>query len=142
MTASRRARRGTPTASSDERWRRGLAPHAGQAVDRLRAEGVAAGPVLDDADAYADPHLMNEVSSGNPQADTGTYLYPGALHWFGTSPPGPTAAGAARRAQRARLARPGRLDEDDYRELEADGRHRVRTEIAEERVGTDEGTSR
>ena len=28
-----------------------------EAVDRLRAQGVPAGPVLDDADAYADPHL-------------------------------------------------------------------------------------
>ena len=54
-----------------------------EAVDRLRAQGVPAGPVLDDADAYADPHLAErgffwEIT----QAETGTYLYPGAPYKF------------------------------------------------------------
>jgi crotonobetainyl-CoA:carnitine CoA-transferase CaiB-like acyl-CoA transferase len=49
-----------------------------EAVDRLRREGVPAGPVIDDADAYVDPHLHDrgyfwEVT----QVDCGTHRYPG-----------------------------------------------------------------
>jgi crotonobetainyl-CoA:carnitine CoA-transferase CaiB-like acyl-CoA transferase len=58
-------------------WTRGHARE--DAVARLRAAGVPAGPVLDDADAYADPHLAErgffwEIT----QSDSGTHLYPGA----------------------------------------------------------------
>ena len=52
-------------------------------VDLLRAAGIQAGPVLDDADAHADEHLRArgyflEIS----QRDTGTYRYPGFPYRF------------------------------------------------------------
>jgi crotonobetainyl-CoA:carnitine CoA-transferase CaiB-like acyl-CoA transferase len=62
-------------------WTRGLERE--RAVERLRSEGIPAGPVLDDADAYADPHLAArgyfvEIE----QADTGTHRYPGWPYRF------------------------------------------------------------
>jgi crotonobetainyl-CoA:carnitine CoA-transferase CaiB-like acyl-CoA transferase len=54
-----------------------------EAVDRLRREGVPAGPVLDDADALADPHLAERGFFWKiTQADTGTYPYPGPPYRF------------------------------------------------------------
>ncbi len=59
------------------------------AVVRLRAEGVMAGPVLDDADAMADPQLaargfLWEID----QADAGRHLYPGMPYRFANAQPG------------------------------------------------------
>jgi crotonobetainyl-CoA:carnitine CoA-transferase CaiB-like acyl-CoA transferase len=49
-----------------------------QAVERLRHEGVPAGPVIDDADAYADPHLNDRGYFWEmTQVDCGTHRYPG-----------------------------------------------------------------
>ena len=45
----------------------------------LQSAGVAAGAVLDQRDAYDDPHLKNRgVFEEAYQEDTGTHLYPGA----------------------------------------------------------------
>ncbi len=54
-----------------------------QAVARLRAEGLMAGPVLDDADLMVDPHLAHrgyflEIE----QADVGRHRYPGFPYRF------------------------------------------------------------
>ena len=78
------------------------------AVARLRVEGVVAGPVLDEADIYSDPHVaargfMVEVE----QAETGRHLYPGMPYRL---------AGAPLRVERP----PVRLGEHNhhvYREL-------------------------
>jgi crotonobetainyl-CoA:carnitine CoA-transferase CaiB-like acyl-CoA transferase len=57
-------------------WSRSLSCE--EAVQHLRAAGVSAGPVLDDADAYADPHLQARgYFQQVTQADAGTHRYPG-----------------------------------------------------------------
>lgn len=53
----------------------------------LQGVGIPAGPVLDEAAAFEDPHLKErgifvEVS----QADTGTHLYPGPLAQMRNTP--------------------------------------------------------
>ncbi len=59
-----------------EGWTSTLPPQ--DAVDRLRAQGLMAGPVLDDADLAADPHLAaRDYFLTIPQADAGTHRYPG-----------------------------------------------------------------
>jgi crotonobetainyl-CoA:carnitine CoA-transferase CaiB-like acyl-CoA transferase len=117
----------------DERlavWTRTLTRE--EAVARLRAEGVPSGPVLDDEDAYADPHLAErgffwEIT----QADTGTYLYPGAPYRFRN-----VTLGA--RLPAVRLGEHNEyvwrelvgLDDEEYGQLEADGQ--LDTEYAPE----------
>jgi crotonobetainyl-CoA:carnitine CoA-transferase CaiB-like acyl-CoA transferase len=47
----------------------------------LQREGVPAGPVMDEADAYNDPHLKEQGFFNQlTQVDCGTHLYPG-LAW-------------------------------------------------------------
>ena len=108
----------------DERvsaWTRGL--ERGAAVDRLRAEGVVAGPVLDEADAHADPHLaQRDFFVEMTQADTGTHRYPGMQYRLHH---------ATLRARRppVRLGEDNEyvyrellgVSEEEYRRLEADG---------------------
>jgi crotonobetainyl-CoA:carnitine CoA-transferase CaiB-like acyl-CoA transferase len=54
-----------------------------QAVDRLRAEGLMAGPVLDDADAIEDEHLAARGFFVEiPHQDAGTHRYPGFPYRF------------------------------------------------------------
>lgn len=66
-------------------WTKGLT--AAEAVARLRAEGVAAGPVLDDADATADPHLAaRDYFLTIPHEDAGTHRYPGFPYRFHEAP--------------------------------------------------------
>jgi crotonobetainyl-CoA:carnitine CoA-transferase CaiB-like acyl-CoA transferase len=60
-----------------------------EAVARLQAEGVMAGPVLDDADAMADPHLAARGFFWEiDQADTGRHRYPGMPYRFANARPG------------------------------------------------------
>ena len=50
-----------------------------QVMERLQSAGVAAGPVLDQRDAYNDPHLQERgIFQEAYQEDTGTHKYPGA----------------------------------------------------------------
>ena len=58
-----------------------------QVMHLLQAAGVAAGPVMDQRDAYNDPHLnqrgmFEEVT----QEDTGTHRYPGAPYKMSETP--------------------------------------------------------
>ena len=49
------------------------------AMHTLQAAGIAAGAVIDQADAYADPHLRERgMFQRATQEDVGTHLYPGA----------------------------------------------------------------
>lgn len=67
-------------------WSRSLDKRA--AAARLQAEGVPAGPVLDEADAHADPHLLARgffVELTHPSA--GTHAHPGALFTMSATPP-------------------------------------------------------
>ncbi|MHB8577169.1 MAG: CoA transferase, partial [Dehalococcoidia bacterium] len=53
------------------------------AVQRLRAEGLMAGPVLDDADLMQDPHLAERGYFWTiPHAEAGTHRYPGPPYRF------------------------------------------------------------
>jgi crotonobetainyl-CoA:carnitine CoA-transferase CaiB-like acyl-CoA transferase len=68
-------------------WTRSLPRE--EAVARLRAEGVMAGPVLDDADAMADPHLAARGFFWEiDHADTGRHRYPGMPYRFANARPG------------------------------------------------------
>ncbi len=102
------------------------------AVERLRAQGVPAGPVLDDADAAADFHLAERGFFWRiTQADCGTHRYPGPPYRFRNVELGP-------RLPPVRLGEHNHyvwreligVSEDDYRRLEADGQ--IGTEFAPE----------
>jgi len=68
-------------------WTRGIPRE--EAVERLRAEGLMAGPVMDDADAMADPHLAaREYFLEVPHAEAGTHRYPGPPYRFSNAPLG------------------------------------------------------
>ena len=53
--------------------------------ERCQAEGVPSGPVLDEADAYADPHLeAREFFRAQGSEDIGTWPFPGQQwRWSG-----------------------------------------------------------
>jgi crotonobetainyl-CoA:carnitine CoA-transferase CaiB-like acyl-CoA transferase len=94
-----------------------------EAVEQLRAEGVPAGPVLDDADAFADPHLADRGYFWTiTQADAGTHPYPGPPYRLRNVELVP-------RLPPVRLGEHNEyvwreligIGEDDYRRLEADG---------------------
>ena len=66
-------------------WTRSLEPQ--QVMRLLQEKGVAAGPVMDQRDAYADPHLNERGAFEEAyQEDTGTYLYPGAPYKMSETP--------------------------------------------------------
>ena len=79
-----------------------------EVMHTLQQAGVAAGAVIDQADAYSDPHLKERGSFEEAyQEDVGTHLYPGAPFNMSRTPP------SIRRG-------PVRLGEDNeyvYREL-------------------------
>src|SRR5262249_34667949 len=102
-------------------WTRSLSRE--EAVERLRAEGLPAGPVLDDADVFVDPHMTErgffwEIA----QADPGTYRSPGPGSRFRNATPRP-------RFPPVRLGEHNEyvwreligVDEDEYRRLEDAG---------------------
>ena len=56
-------------------------------MELLQSAGVAAGAVLDQRDAYDDPHLRNRGAFEEAyQEDTGTHLYPGAPYKMSETP--------------------------------------------------------
>ena len=58
-----------------------------EAAAILQSYGVPAGPVLDDADAYADPHLrVRGFFVPLSQADCGDHLYPGPAWKLSATP--------------------------------------------------------
>jgi crotonobetainyl-CoA:carnitine CoA-transferase CaiB-like acyl-CoA transferase len=62
-------------------WTSGLSRE--EAVARLRAAGLIAGPVLDDADAMTDPQLeARQYFVEIPHDDAGTHRYPGFPYRF------------------------------------------------------------
>ena len=66
-------------------WTRSLEPQ--QVMRLLQEKGGAAGPVMDQRDAYADPHLNERGAFEEAyQEDTGTYLYPGAPYKLSETP--------------------------------------------------------
>lgn len=102
-------------------WTRELSRE--EAVERLRNDGVPSGPVIDDADAYADAHLTDrgyfwEVT----QADCGTHRYPGPAFRL-------TSVGLSARLPPVRLGEHNEyvwreligVSDETYARLEADG---------------------
>ncbi|MDP6453882.1 MAG: CoA transferase [SAR202 cluster bacterium] len=58
-----------------------------EVMELLQSVGVAAGPVLDQKDAYEDPHLNSRGAFEEAyQEDTGTHMYPGAPYKMSESP--------------------------------------------------------
>jgi crotonobetainyl-CoA:carnitine CoA-transferase CaiB-like acyl-CoA transferase len=67
------------------RWTCHLEPY--QVMRLLQDAGVAAGPVMDQRDAYNDPHLdQRGIFEEVFQEDTGTYRYPGAPYKMSETP--------------------------------------------------------
>jgi len=67
------------------RWTRQLDPY--QVMHLLQEAGVAAGPVMDQRDAYEDPHLNQRGMFEEAfQEDTGTHRYPGAPYKLSETP--------------------------------------------------------
>ena len=94
-----------------------------EAVERLRAAGVPTGPVLDDADAFADPHLADRGSFWEmTQADCGTYRYPGAPYRFTNAEISPRLPPVMLGEHNDHVWRQlVGLDDEDYERLVADG---------------------
>ena len=66
-------------------WTQTMEPN--EAMWLLQQNGVAAGPVMDQRDAYADPHLEHRGAFEEAyQEDTGTHLYPGAPYKMSETP--------------------------------------------------------
>lgn len=98
------------------------------AVEQLRSHGVLAGPVLDDEDALADPHLAERrYFLTLAQADSGVHRYPGPPFRFA-------------RARRRRQLPPVRLGEHNeyvYRELLGISEQEYRQLEQEGEIGVD-----
>jgi crotonobetainyl-CoA:carnitine CoA-transferase CaiB-like acyl-CoA transferase len=76
LTPSKRMKRHDEVDRAIAAWSK--AHERDSAVDHLRRVGVLAGPVLDDADAYTDPHLQERsYFLTMSHAEAGTHAYPG-----------------------------------------------------------------
>ncbi len=89
----------------------------------LQDAGVAAGAVMDQADAYADPHLRERgFFEEAHQQDTGTHLYPGAPYKMSGVPirirRGPVRMGEDNEYVYKSLLN---VSDDEYRRLEEEG---------------------
>jgi len=94
-----------------------------EAAELLQRHGVPAGPVLDDADAYADPHLQARgFFIPVTHADAGRHLYPGMPWKMSQTPLGvrmpPVRLGEHNEYVYRELLG---YSEDEYRELETEG---------------------
>ncbi len=69
------------------RWTRGHSPEA--VMIALQEHGIPAGVVMNQADAFADPHVQSrEFFRQAYQEDCGTHLYPGPLYKMSETPLG------------------------------------------------------
>ena len=89
----------------------------------LQEAGVAAGPVMDQRDAYNDPHLIERgMFQEASQEDTGTHLYPRAPYKMSQTPPdirrGPVRLGEDNEYVYKTVLG---YSEAEYAELEAEG---------------------
>ena len=89
----------------------------------LQSAGVAAGAVLDQRDAYDDPHLKSRgVFEEAYQEDTGTHLYPGAPYKMSETPirirRGPVRMGEDNEYVYKTLLK---VSDEEYAELELTG---------------------
>ena len=94
-----------------------------QVMRLLQAAGVAAGPVMDQRDAYADPHLMERGMFQEAfQEDTGAHLYPRAPYTMSLTPPdirrGPVRLGEDNEYVYKTVLG---YSDDEYAELEFEG---------------------
>ena len=66
-------------------WTKFLEPY--EIMLLLQEAGVAAGPVMDQRDAFTDPHLLQRGAFQEAfQEETGTHLYPGAPYQMSETP--------------------------------------------------------
>ena len=89
----------------------------------LQQAGVAAGVVMDQADAYSDPHLAERGAFEEArQEDVGTHLYPGAPFKMSRTPPS-IRRGPVRLGEDNEYVYKGLLSVSDaeYAELEREG---------------------
>ncbi len=89
----------------------------------LQAAGVPAGPVMDQRDAYNDPHLQERgMFEQVYQEDCGTHLYPGAPYKMSETPikirRGPVRLGEDNEYVYKTLLQ---VSDEEYAELERDG---------------------
>jgi len=101
----------------------------------LQKEGVAAGPVIDEKDAYSDPHLRARgFFEQLTHADAGTHLYPGLSCRMAKRP-------NALRLPPVRLGEHNEIvykkilsvSDEEYAELEKEGH--IGTDFADEAIG-------
>ena len=102
-------------------WTSRLENH--EAMHLLQGAGVAAGPVMDQRDAYDDTHLNErEMFEEVYQEDTGTHLYPGAPFKMSETPVkirrGPVRLGEDNEYVYKSLLGPS---DEEYAELEREG---------------------
>lgn len=92
-------------------------------AELLQRHGVPAGPVLDDADAYADPHLRERgYFIRVTHADAGTHMYPG-MPWKMSRTPLGIRTPAVRLGEHNQYIYKELLgySQEEYRELETEG---------------------
>jgi crotonobetainyl-CoA:carnitine CoA-transferase CaiB-like acyl-CoA transferase len=89
---------------------------------RCQAQGVPAGPVLTEADAFGDPHLRARgFFRENTGADTGVHEYPAHLwHWTGPAMRWEPITGTGYDNEHVWRELAG-LSEAEYQKLDADG---------------------
>ncbi len=94
-----------------------------EAMHVLQDAGVAAGAVMDQRDAYDDPHLIERgIFEEAYQEDTGTHLYPGAPYKMSKIPikirRGPVRLGEDNECVYKTLMK---ISDEEYTELEREG---------------------
>ena len=94
-----------------------------EVMHALQQAGVAAGAVIDQADAYSDPHLKERGAFEEAyQEDVGTHLYPGAPFKMSGTPPsirrGPVRLGEDNEYVYRKLLS---ISDERYAELEREG---------------------
>ena len=94
-----------------------------EVMQLLQNVGIASGPVMDQRDAYADPHLnQREFFEEVHQEDTGTHVYPGIAYKMSETPI-KTRRGPVRLGEDNEYVYKTLLNctDEEYSELEAQG---------------------